>query len=143
MLPQSGAVWSRRPGQQDGVMDEAHNNRVVVDRIASPRIGGFGAGVSVEVWRARHSLVGRAVDSGHAPPLRARVVRDAYDFQSYASVEVWSDHGGWMQLDRLPIDRISVVAHSPAAHDGRWEDSMRSDLQSLIAHGRSFFASRR
>lgn len=56
-------------------------------------------------WTAHYSVESNGVQS-----LRIRIKRDAYDFQSYAVVEIWSQHNQcWSQIAAIPYPHLATL----------------------------------
>lgn len=92
-----------------------------------------------ETWRGQQSLEARAYGTFLARPagqgarkVQVRVHRDAYDFQSYGQVLVWTD-SGWVEAYRcrvepLPIGEVSHVCRD----DSRWVGLMQQTCRALL-----------
>ena len=95
-----------------------------------------------DMWEASQSLHGKAIDSTHEPKLRANICRNAYDDQSHARLEAWTEEHGWETVRNLPIQGMSVATHSyvdPRRDDLPWRRAMTVDLLDLLEWGRDFF----
>lgn len=82
-------------------------------------------------YKTSQSLRGSRIVNTTYAPIRASIVRDAYEEQSYGLGEVWTTLG-WSQVQRLPISDFPIHMHSWAAQDGTWESDMYFSLDDLI-----------
>jgi hypothetical protein len=95
-----------------------------------------------EITALKQDLIGTAYDIEHTPHLRAVVRRNAYDFQSHARVEAWTELG-WKEVRSRQIKNCAIAAHSYATvtnTDDTWETALAADLDMLLDLGRTFFA---
>lgn len=76
-----------------------------------------------------------------AGEVKAVIIRDFYDFQSYGLVQAWTD-GGWKDIQRLPIDGFEVRQFSQyhSTKSDEWKDAMARDLDNLLDWGYKFLA---
>jgi len=74
-----------------------------------------------------------------AGEVKAVIVRDAYDSQSYGLVQAWTD-GGWKDIQRLPIDGFEVSQFSYVSKNDEWKGAMARDLDNLLDWGYKFLA---
>lgn len=77
------------------------------------------AAISDRVWQGRQSWNREVLEAVGTDRVRYTVRCDAYDFQSYATAEVWHADG-WHEVHRIPgqamCSKISYVARQCPAH---------------------------
>ncbi len=72
---------------------------------------------------------------------RARVRRNAYDSQSYAVVERWTDASGWENITTRPFSSTRIRSFSYMERDEQeWREAIALDLLELIEEAVGFFA---
>ena len=97
---------------------------------------------TTDMWEAGQSLHGKAIDSTHEPKLRADIRRNAYDDQSHARLEAWTEEHGWETVRSHPITAMKIAPHSytdPRRDDLTWRRTMTRDLAGLLEWGYNFF----
>lgn len=63
---------------------------------------------------------------------RARIRRNAYDFQSYAVVETWTD-SGWTQVHGVrDLSTLSIMGYSYVTRDEAWKTAIARDAKRLL-----------
>lgn len=67
----------------------------------------------------------RVVNSIDSRVVRVVIVRDAYDFQSYASLQIWKD--GWHEFHRQNITSLPAVSLHPYADESEIDVSLFED----------------
>jgi hypothetical protein len=79
------------------------------------------------------------------PRLRANIRRNAYDFQSYARIEKWSETQGWLVISEHYITEFAVAECSYTQRDltTEYEDMMRYSADRLFEIGEAFHGVRR
>jgi hypothetical protein len=88
------------------------------------------------LWHGDQALRGSLiVDAGGTWLFRARITRDAYDFQSDAVVETWCQGRGWEEVQRVPIVDLPIVQFSYVTKPERWHQPMQESLRILCELG--------
>ena len=85
------------------------------------------------IYKGRQSLEGCLTDYSNSTAVRAVVKRDAYDAQSHAIAQAWSDNG-WVDIQRFPVQALAVKSCSYVDRDGDWEHVMEKDLTELVRY---------
>lgn len=85
------------------------------------------------IYKGQQSLEGQQTDYTGAVPVRSVVKRDAYDSQSHGIAQVWTANG-WADIQRFPINRLSISSKSYVTKDGEWEAIMEEDLIALVEY---------
>ena len=91
-------------------------------------------------WKAHQSLNGEWI-AGLADGktrVRARIRRNAYDEQSFAILEAWTDAHGWVEVTTRPIGDMEVSRFSHVTRED-WTASMVLDLDMLLDLAGDFF----
>ncbi len=74
--------------------------------------------ISDRVHQGRQSWNRELIETLGSSRVRYTVVKDAYEFQSYALAEVWRD-GGWREIHRIPgpalQTKVSYVSRNVTA----------------------------
>jgi hypothetical protein len=88
------------------------------------------------LWHGDQSLRGSLIVTAGTWLFRARIKRDAYDFQSDAVVETWCQGRGWEEVQRVPITDLPIVDRSYVMKKPElWHTSMRESLRMLCELG--------
>lgn len=93
-------------------------------------------------FKGSQSLNGSLTDYSGSVPLRAVVKRDAYDNQSYGLAQAWSENG-WVDIQRFPIDQLSISGFSYVARGDEWEAFAVRDLDRLMTYAQNHIANYR
>lgn len=89
--------------------------------------------ISERVWNARQSWnFERTVITDDWTKIRVRIVRNAYDHQSFAEAQLWNGEG-WVQVVCFPIACCLISRVSYVTPDGpRVRSAFAADAQRLL-----------
>lgn len=94
--------------------------------------------VKEEFWSGRQSSNAERVVKFGPHKIRALVCHDAYDFQSYARVSVWTAENGWKLLTHIPYEKTAMKTTYRVGLT--WQKVLALDLDALVGHAVAILA---
>ena len=93
-------------------------------------------------WYYRETRRYYIAGTGHKT-LRANICRNAYDHQSYAKIEQWSDLYGWLLIELYPITHFpaSVCSYVIKTLSEDQEEAMAYTAEQMFTIGERFITS--
>lgn len=79
------------------------------------------------IWKADQSLMGAMYTLKAGRRYETAITRNAYDFQSHATVKLW-DGNKWNLVYKEPIEDLPIADHKYVAQEGTWEADMKKSL---------------
>lgn len=96
--------------------------------------------IDENIWKGGQSLEGeRIVVAANGTKIRARITRDAYERQSSAIVQAWTDTG-WTLITSKPPRDMTVFQFTYGTRDDNWMHAMLYDLIKLAELGQRILA---
>lgn len=94
--------------------------------------------IEQRVYANFQTLCGWRICELRSRRLRAVVERNAYDEQSFAKVENWTERHGWVLITTLPIGELPIFQNNygeARRPDSSWNAHMNLSLTRLIELG--------
>ena len=89
--------------------------------------------ISERYWVGSSTLHGElTVERSDGHRFRAKIERNAYDFQSFARVFFWTKDG-WTTVCSRPIEGCAMQKHSYGEQGTSWHATARADLEAMLA----------
>lgn len=89
--------------------------------------------------KGRQSLMGTYIVQDDDHKLKATIKRNAYDFQSYATVDRWNGEE-WKRVVSFDILKLEIAHYSYLTNDPYWKTEMAACLNYMIADTQAILA---